>query len=276
MRRSSFLIPLLLLVFVGAQPLRDSFGGESARRVDNAISRAIAWLSESLSDDWRADAAALLGFLDRKFTVPGLSELAETARHQFDPCAAEGQGFPTTYFRLIEPGKFPKPEEIHAIPGLTGRVVAQALHCDWLPLDAEFWPALENMARHGGYGLTHAMLASRWIEENGCTVTTERDKALEDNWTGQLSHLMDGKDIPTDLRAEGLAMIFYAGKGPLIGARSIEPLLGAQEPDGGWALNSDHPKSHAHATALALWVLLEFRYPNAPHVPMIVHSSSDQ
>lgn len=238
-------------------------------QLDGAIADAIAWLSRALDNDWPADVAALLGFMGRAFDAPGLDALAQKALAAADAEAAAQQGLTQPFYRLIDPSVRPPASELQAIPGLTGAVTAQALHCDWLPLAPEFWSALDRLAAGGGYGLTHAMLATVWIEENACKADPARLVQLRADGSRRLVELLDRGRAPTDLQAEALAMLFYAGHGTRVDPRHIDALLALRRGDGGWALDGDRSASHPHTTVLALWVLLEARYPQRPRVAMI-------
>lgn len=239
-------------------------------RLDAAIADAIGWLSRALDVAWPADVAALLGFMGRAFDdVPGLDDLAHKAMAVANAEAAAQQGLTQPFYRLIDPGVRPPAGELRTVPGLTGAVTAQALHCDWAPLAPEFWPALDRLAADSGYGLTHAMLATMWIQENGCRADPVRLVQLRAAGSRRLVELLDRGQAPTDLQVEALAMLFYAGQGSSVEPRHIDALLGLRRSDGGWALDTDRASSHPHTTALALWVLLEARHPQRPRVPMI-------
>jgi hypothetical protein len=238
-------------------------------QLDGAIADAIAWLSRALDNEWPADVAALLGFMGRAFDAPGLDALAQKALAAADAEVAAQQGLTQPFYRLIDPGVRPSAVELRAVAGLTGAVTAQALHCDWLPLAAEFWPALDRLAVAGGYGSTHAMLATVWIEENACKADPVRLVQLRADGARRLVELLDRGKAPTDLQAEALAMLFYTRQSAKVDSRHIDSLLALRRDDGGWALDGDRASSHPHTTALALWVLLEARHPQRARVPMI-------
>jgi hypothetical protein len=238
-------------------------------RLDEAIGDAIAWLSRALDSEWPADVAALLGFMGRAFDAPGLDALAQKALATADAEAAATQGLTRPFYRLLDPNVRPTDAELLAVPGLTGAVTAQALHCDWLPLAPAFWSALDRLAADGGYGLTHAMLASVWIEENACKADPARLVQLRADGSRRLVELLDRGRGPTDLQVEALAMLFYAGQRASVQPRHVDALLALRRADGGWALDGDRSASHPHTTALALWVLLEARHPQRPRVAMV-------
>ena len=250
--------------------------------LDAAIDGAVGWLERAMEDAWAADAAALIAYLARVFDEPRLRALAQSALARADAAVAARQGLTRPFYRLIDPGARASADEVRGVVGLTGSVTAQALHCDRLPLAPDFWPALQRLASGGGYASTHAVLASVWLQENGCEVDARRlagglrayrsIKGLavsRDEAVRKLVELLDGATAPTDLRAEALAMLNYAGQPALAGARHVAALLDVQRDDGGWALAVDRDASHPHTTALALWVLLEARHPQRTRAPMI-------
>lgn len=237
--------------------------------LDAAIDGAVGWLERAMEDAWAADAAALIAYLARVFDEPRLRALAQSALARADAAVAARQGLTRPFYRLIDPGARASADEVRGVVGLTGSVTAQALHCDRLPLAPDFWPALQRLASGGGYASTHAVLASVWLQENGCEVDARRLAVSRDEAVRNLVELLDGATAPTDLRAEALAMLNYAGQPALAGARHVAALLDVQRDDGGWALAVDRDASHPHTTALALWVLLEARHPQRTRAPMI-------
>lgn len=241
----------------------------SRARLDMGIDGAVGWLERAMADAWAADAAALIAYLARAFDEPRLRGLARGVLSRADPAEAARQGLTRPFYRLIDPGVRPSAEEIRGIAGLTGAITAQALHCDWLPLAPGFWPALQRLAAGGGYASTHAVLASVWIEENGCEVDARALARLRDESVRELVGLLDSAGAPTDLQAEALAMLHYAGRASLAHPRHVAALLVAQRDDGGWALAVDRDAGHPHTTVLALWVLLEVRHPQRTRMSMI-------
>lgn len=217
-----------------------------------------------------ADVAALVVYLEQAFEVPELGALARKARAGADPILAAGQGFTRPFYRLLDPDVRPEVGELLSIPGLTGAVTARALHCDWLPLPPDYLHELDRLAARGGYALTHAVLASVWIEENGCQIDRAVLARLRDRSTSRLLELLDARAGPTDLLAEAMAMLCYGGHGGRLTPAHVQTLLRARRDDGGWPLDEDRPASHPHTTVLALWVLLDVRHrPSRVHVPMI-------
>lgn len=248
---------------------RPGVDARSSRPLDAALDGAVGWLERAMEDAWAADAAALIAYLARVFDEPRLRALAQSALARADAAVAARQGLTRPFYRLIDPGARASADEVRGVVGLTGSVTAQALHCDRLPLAPGFWPALQRLASGGGYASTHAVLASVWLQENGCEVDARRLAVSRDEAVRKLVELLDGATAPTDLRAEALAMLNYVGQPALAGARHVAALLDVQRDDGGWALAVDRDASHPHTTALALWVLLEARHPQRTRAPMI-------
>jgi hypothetical protein len=249
--------------------------------LERAMAAAIGWLSREIVTSWPADAAAILAYLGRAYEAPGLDALAGSAVAAFDAEAAERQGLPRAYHRLFGLDPPLAVDELHTLPGLTAAVTAQALHCDRRPLAPGYRRALRRMADHGGYGLTHAVLALGWIAENGCDAGLDsqadadadadarRAAALRDDCTQALGAILDDPRAPTDLKAETMAMLHYASQGARILPRHLRALLAAQRADGSWAALPGGDRGHPHTTALALWALLGLATDRPAAAPMI-------
>lgn len=251
--------------------LAESYPGREDMK--GSIDLAITWLTEATRQAWRPDIPAMIQYLDRKFPLAGLGELAREAAAPFDPEGVDVNDFPPPFFRLIDPAQSVDKARIEAISNRIGRMTAIALHCDHIPLPGSFIPDLVKMSRFGAYSLTHAVLAARWTIENSCLLEPDLRPFLVDA-AYRLKQLIDDPDAPYDLRVEAIAMLFYAGVGDQVHPRWLTMVLEKQQDDGGWTPAAGWRESHPHTTFLALWVLLEALYPDAPNVPMIQGRSS--
>ncbi len=176
------------------------------------------------------------------------------------------------YDRLWDPEASVPAVWIAELPTAVDRLVANALHCDRVAIPANWTRILEEASKTGGYALTHAVLAAEWSVENGC-IHESSTRAV--NWLqvdllldllGRREALAGEFKNSDDLWIEALAMLYYAGAGSQVRSEWIETLLELQRTDGGFAARPGSDHSDPHATALALWVLLEQREPPSPRV----------
>jgi len=212
--------------------------------------------------------AAMTQYLRRKFRHPGLTQLADATRKRFRNAPIDNDEFPPPFFRLVEPETVTDTGAIAAIPGRIGRITATALYCDKIAVPATFMDDLARLSQRGGYSLTHSLVAAQWLEENHCLPDCKLER-LRSATIPRVEALVDTARIPDDLRIEAIATLYYVGARDRVRQAWIREVLRTQRDDGGWSLTENREESHPHPTFLALWVLLETLYPDAPTVPMI-------
>jgi hypothetical protein len=223
----------------------------------------------------RADPswAAIFGHLHRRFGLEARS--ASGAPLHLPGPVAERPEVAAVYRRLFDPAATVAAERIAALPSAVDRMTALALHCDRVAPPPDFADALRRATELGGYALTHAALAGQWTLENGCAgfgdlralqaAQVERLAAL----AGDREGVGAGHEAGYDVWIEALAMLHYVGAGSRVRPEWLAQLLGAQRADGGWSRSPGEDRSDPHATALALWVLLETLEPDAPPTPFV-------
>ena len=178
--------------------------------------------------------------------------------------------------RLMDPAATASAESIEALRMPIDQVTAMALHCQAIPLPADFLMTLDEMVQLGGYAMTHAVIAGQWLVENGCvpasTMAARRPKQIE-----ALLRQIDKEDGQlTDRRVEAMAALFYIGGGDQARPEWIDFVLQRQLADGQWPGYADQPQTpNAHTTLMALWLLLEARAAgHPPDVPMVAQAAA--
>ena len=177
--------------------------------------------------------------------------------------------------RLIDPQARASRRQIAELPGAIDRMSGSALHCDRIPLPADWVEVLYRASEAGGYALTHAVVAARWSVENGC-VPESQLAALHADQVARLEALIENRaelatrfELATDIWIEAVAMLYYANEPGRVRAEWIAAVLDAQREDGGWPNHPRSTASHPHPTALALWVLSEHLEPEAAQIAWI-------
>ena len=173
--------------------------------------------------------------------------------------------------RLMDPSATVTVADIDALRMPIDQVTAMAIHCQTVPLPADYLMTLDEMVDLGGYAMTHAIIASQWLIENGCmpeaTIAVRHQRHV-DALVRQIEK-DDGR--LTDRRVEALATLFYIGGGDHARQEWIDFVLQRQLPDGQWPGYAEQPQTpNAHTTLMALWLLLEARSEGRPsRVPMV-------
>jgi hypothetical protein len=216
------------------------------------------------NDVTRSDASwgYLLPYLSRRYGVT-------VALADGDSQAATPPG----YERLVDPYATTSRADIAALASPVDRILTTALHCDRLGVPDGWLTTLSDASDRGGYALTHAVLATGWTVENGClsSVDTGPLRARQRETLLQLIDSLDdlarSDERAADVWLEALALLAYLPGGGEAPRAARERLLVLQQADGGWPEHPDATRSSPHASAFALWALLEWldAAVDAPH-----------
>jgi hypothetical protein len=142
------------------------------------------------------------------------------------------------------------------------RITLPALYCDRLDLPSDYLRVLEEGISHGGYQLTHVLLAWIWIQENGCELELP-DGFVEDMYLANAA-LINTDPVVTDLELEAAAFLCLAGQGELIDDSFLEQVIANQDIDGGWGSSK-----RWHTTILGLLYLLHVEFPSDNYPPVL-------
>lgn len=112
---------------------------------------------------------------------------------------------------------------------------------------------------YSGYLATHQLLAIMWLKEQGYQngrIEPKIKEVIESIVSEQVT-----ENEFSDLFAERITLILYAGYGEKIERRWIKTILDAQKEDGRWI--SPQPEidayiSELHTTILAIWALIQY------------------
>ena len=165
-----------------------------------------------------------------------------------------------------------QPKDLQAVSTDVDCITVPALYCNRLGLPDNYFMTLGEAASNGNYLLTHALLATIWIQENGY------EASLPDGFTESLCNataaLIGSDPVVSDLEVESAAFLYLAGHGSLVDNAFIQCVLSNQNIDGGWFVLSDAPgNSTWHATVLALLLLLHVEFPAGSYPPMLAPAS---
>ena len=173
--------------------------------------------------------------------------------------------------RLMDPSATATAAEIEALRMPIDQITAMAIHCQTVPLPADYLLTLDEMVKLGGYAMTHAVIASQWMFENGCVPEATLAERRQRHIDALLRQIEKEEGLLTDRRVEALATLFYIGGGAHARQEWLDFVLQRQLPDGQWPGYANQPQTpNAHTTLMALWLLLEARAAgDPPRVPMV-------
>ncbi len=129
-------------------------------------------------------------------------------------------------------------------------IFLMALYCDfdYRPIDTKV--AMIAGDDRGGYIDTHQLIALVLQKRNGCFVSQNAiDKKIA-KVVARIVRAQENDEAFSDLFAERIVVLYWAGAGDLVRYSWIRKIVSAQNADGGWGYRAGDP-SDAHATGLA-------------------------
>lgn len=193
--------------------------------------------------------------LDTKFAALNREIKVSEGRAQVEYEVFKRMAYPNELVQAL-------PEESDPV----NKMVMASMHCDHIPLPADFDVLVEQNIKDGGYGLTHAAFSLENMTELGCS--TDRYQPRWPEIHNKLAALAEGAESP-DLRYEATAMLMHVGRHDMVKPQWIDRITKEQDGNGGWKAELHDSNVNDHATALALWALLEFTDPDVPDEPML-------
>lgn len=232
---------------------------------EKAIAHAVRYV-EGRGGEFLPDVQLMVYWLNRKYNLPLTQQWREQVREMVqNPVWQQSQL--RYYFRVVDPDFSVTEEEIDEGTGFNW-LTARALYCDRFPLGRPFIDSL-LLYNRGTYDQTHTAFALYWALEKQCIDPAELGNfqhELEDGLVGLIQEV----GANTDVGIEAMAMLLQFGRKDLIVPEWIEEtLILAQRMDGSWSEKPSVDQSNDHTTALALWVLLEWNYPDTPEMPWV-------
>jgi hypothetical protein len=233
-------------------------------KLDNAIQKAINYFQ-----DFHEPYGLLMpNVMYRRF---GIQEFADSLQRYDQEMLnlTYAETILRVFRRIADHDNQLQPGDMEAVAYDADKLTVAALYCDRYELPANYTDMFETAVLHGGSFLTHALLASIWIQENDCTLPFSQsyiDAIYEDN-----AALINNDAVVDDVELESAAFLYIAGQGSLVNQHFKDRVLAVQNEDGGWFFSSDDPDdtSYWHSTVLALMFLRHLKYPSNAYPPML-------
>ena len=150
------------------------------------------------------------------------------------------------------------------------RLMYLSLYCKNCGLDSNYWAMMHRQSADSmGYGLPHAALSLKWLQEKKCEYADSIFEKVKKQQLFSLKNLVTRQNCATDLGIEAVSMLGYLGGKEAIQAEWIEKLLSLQDKNGAWKTDAyiytptqeithNTNQQYDHTTVLALWVLLMY------------------
>lgn len=215
--------------------------------VKNSIARGVDFLKETREPY----ALLFMNIIHRRFGIEAFADALE----RYDAVLAEhtDRAPVLRVMRRIADADNPlQPDDWEHVTIDTDRLLVSALYCDRIGLPDSFAEALDRAVSQGGYGLTHALLAWIWVQDNRCDLAV-RDGFLEDMYGGAARIIDEDPTTVNDLKLEAGAFLCLARQSARVDLHFVRRVIAFQNKDGGWG---PEQASHWHPTILALIIVL--------------------
>jgi hypothetical protein len=216
-------------------------------------------------------ALLMLNVLYRRFGIP---EFNDTLQRYDEILSSYPESLMKLYRRIADYNNTVDETDFNAVVDKMDSITVPALYADqWSPPESYSF-VLINAKNSGGYMMTHALLATIWLQENNCNIS------LPEYFIEILYHdtaALTDLNLPvTDLALEAAAFLYMGGQGNLVNPDFAENVIATQNPDGGWSWSSsDTPNGSSwHPSVLALMFLLHIQYPATSYPPMLAPAPS--
>jgi hypothetical protein len=213
-----------------------------------------------------------LNVIYRRF---GITEFANSLNRYDQLLAKNTENVPLLriFRRIADYDNTPQTDDFYSVTDEINQITVPALYSDRSILPYYYMSELNDAANSGGCLLTHALLATIWLQENHCELPIPSD------FTESLYHynagLIGNDSVVNDLVLEAAALLYLAGQGALVSDAFVQRVIANQNHDGGWSASSDTPvSSYPHTSVLGLMPLLHIEFPAASYPPMLAPATS--
>lgn len=222
--------------------------------LDAAIAAAIGFFR----DTQEPHALLWLEWMRRRFAI----EIFAGALERFDRLVADrasDRSLLRVLRRIADRASPLSLEDLEAVTHSSDRIIVCGLHCDRIGVPPSFPDVLAKARDAGGYYLTHALLATVWMDENRCRAALSSGlvESLELGCAEIVNH---DPAVVSDLKLEAAAFLCLAGQTARVSSAFVASVIATQNDDGGWGeAPDDRPGSDWHATVVALLLLLHLQ-----------------
>jgi len=247
------------------QPTPTTFPQQTDQKTDDKLEVAINNAINYIAHTQEPYALLMLNVLYRQFGIP---EFKDALKSYDKILFSSSHPLLRVFRRIADYNNTADATDFNAVVNEIESLTVPALYANQRNPPADYPFVLMNAKNSGGYMMTHALLATIWLQENNCNIL------LPENFVETLYYdaaALTDRELPvTDLALEAAAFLYEAGQGNLVNPDFAENVIATQNPDGGWARLSGTPNgSDWHPSVLALIILLHTAYPAESYPPML-------
>jgi hypothetical protein len=216
-------------------------------------------------------ALLLLNVLYRRFGIP---EFADSLQRYDQILATNTDNAPLLriFRRIAAYQNSVEPTDFYFVTADVDKITVPALYADRAALPDDYMSQLNNAVNSGGYLLTHALLATIWLQENNYQMPKDFTTPLYP----ANAALIGDDTVVTDLEMEAAAFLYVTGQGALVVNTFVQRVIAAQNLDGGWSFSSAAlDVSNWHPSVLGLMLLLHVEFPSDSYPPILAPASGN-
>ena len=230
--------------------------------IDHSIKRGVAFLNSSKDQENLIMILPLIELLNKNFNI-GITH----KKTNMDSLLMEKYAyFLIGLNRVFDTTAHVPPDLLEPYQDdLINYFMFKSFNCDVFLPDTFLVQKLKEGLLIGGYDLTHALISMHWLKQFDCleenAILEKEIKELQETFWNKLPVMAKTEKNP-DLRYESIAIALHTNKKINL-SDEVQSILREQEKGGSWYNQGLSDASREHTTILALWALLEWRYPEA-------------
>jgi hypothetical protein len=246
---------------------------DAQQRTNRTLEQAVGNATNYLAQTQDPYALLMLNVLHRRF---GITEFKDSLQTYDEQLLSNPENALLRVFRRMADysNSMVQPTDFKAVTSDIDRLTVPALYSDRLPLPDNYLSMLTDAENSGDYLLTHALLATIWLQDNHCSLQMPLN--FEESLYQANAALIGNGSIVTDLEGEAAAFLYLAGQGTLVNDAFVQRVVATQNYDGGWSPSSNTTdSSNWHTSVLALTLLLHIEFPASSYPPMLPPATED-
>ena len=235
------------------------------RTLQEAVGNATKYFARATMEPY---ALLMLNVLYRRFGIP---EFADSLQRYDEILGKNPENAPLlrVFRRIADYGNTWEPSDFYSVRADVDQITVPALYSDRFSLADDYMAKLNDAGVRGGYLLTHALLATVWLQENNRGQSAVPDDLAQFLYRANAGLMGNGSGV-NDVEVEAAAFLYLAGQGTLVSDAFVQRVISAQNYDGGWSYSSDMlDVSDWHPSVLALMLLLHVEFPSTSYPPTL-------
>jgi hypothetical protein len=227
--------------------------------LQQAVKNAITYLKQTQNPI----GLLMLNVIYRQF---GITEFTDSLQRYDQLLAANPDPMSRIFRRIADYNNSAvQPDDFNSVTDQLDRITVPALYSDrrTLPddylsqlieaMDSGILYAQQSTKNSGCYLLTHALLATIWLQNNNCNLQLPED-FTSTLYQANAALIGDGSQV-NDIQLEAAAFLYEAGQGNLVNPTFVQNVIAAQFTDGGWSATrrcSRLPQANANQRCFVL------------------------